>query len=220
MDQHRWLFAPEAIHIHDVNGNTLAARTGDLQGWTLNSVAKRILELLEEPRSQHSLCESIRAEFEVNPNECQSAVAHYLKTVRENGFVETLDDPGTNAVMRRRYLDLLKRSVVNLTHPEHKLRLNYLIKNKHENDPVKRARTLRDIRQQQSAEYSKLIHDKSYGYPILSTFGTVITVQDCGPGLIHIAAYWQYAQQWEILAATFLQQISSLNIERSVLTMA
>jgi hypothetical protein len=167
MDQQSWLFAPEEIRIKNVDGKTLAARNGDNGTWAINTVAQRILELLEEPQSLTSLCRHLSTEFDISPDDCKSAVTTYLPHILASGYVEALDDHDQDAPMRRRYLDLLKRSLVNLLYPEHELRLSFLLKGEYSKDPVTRGRALRDIRNSQAKEYAKLIHDKHYGYPTI-----------------------------------------------------
>jgi DNA-binding transcriptional ArsR family regulator len=165
--QHQWLFAPEQIRIQTLENQTVAARADETGSWLLNPVAQRILELLEEPQSLDSLCAQISTEFDVSHSNCLRAVQRYLSTVLDNGYVEALDDHGTDSAMRGRYLDLLKRSLVNLLYPEHELRFAYLLKGEFPRNKIERGRILRDIRSIQASEYAKLIHDKRYGYPTI-----------------------------------------------------
>ncbi|MFZ6864642.1 PqqD family peptide modification chaperone [Undibacterium sp. Ji67W] len=167
MNQHSWLFSPEEIRIQHIEGKTLAARHGENGAWAINIVGKRILELLEQPQSIFSICAKLSAEFDISQDACEKAVSTYLQNLIDNNYVEAIDDNDADASMRRRYLDLLKRSLVNLLYPEHELRLSYLLKGDYPDDPALRGRVLRDIRINQAKEYAKLIHDKHYGYPTI-----------------------------------------------------
>lgn len=162
-----WLFAPEEIIIQNQGKQTIAARRDETGSWSVNPVARRVLELLEEPQSLDTLCNSIAMEFEIGAADCAEALAPYLTMLCQHGYIEALSDAGADAGMRRRYLDLLKRSLVNLLYPEHELRLNYLLKGNPSADPQARSRALRDIRTTCADAYATLVRDKRYGYPTI-----------------------------------------------------
>jgi hypothetical protein len=54
----------------------------------LDAVGKSIWELLDEPVSVLSLCETLAQEFEVDPAACQRDVLAFLEQLREKGLIK------------------------------------------------------------------------------------------------------------------------------------
>lgn len=56
----------------------------------LNGVAKRIWELLDQPRSFRQLCETLQTEFDVATEQCESDVLVFLQDLIKEGIVQVL----------------------------------------------------------------------------------------------------------------------------------
>ncbi len=63
----------------------LSIQTGRYYG--VNSVGRRIWELLEESRTVASLCDRLVQEFEVTPLKCQEEVLIFLNALNEQGLL-------------------------------------------------------------------------------------------------------------------------------------
>jgi hypothetical protein len=57
------------------------------QYFSLNPVATRIWELLEQPTTPAALVERLVGEYEVAPEECADQVAGFLAALRERGLL-------------------------------------------------------------------------------------------------------------------------------------
>lgn len=156
-------FAPENILFSESQGRRFAARRGRKEVWAVNPVAGRTLELLNEPRTLATLCSVIANEYDIEFSACASVLSPYLKNLEQLGWIEPLPDLDPAAVMRRRYLELLKRALVNLLYPEHELWMRHVAKAGHHVDKAARDRELRDIRHLQPDAYAALIHCKHFG---------------------------------------------------------
>ncbi len=58
--------------------------------FSLNAVATRIWELLENPLTSESLCNLLLAEYDVSPDQCRAEVNEYLEKMKGLGLVKTL----------------------------------------------------------------------------------------------------------------------------------
>lgn len=56
--------------------------------YSLNSVASRIWELLQEPHKIEEIRDTIVQEYGVSPDRCESDVLEFLKLLSEEGLVE------------------------------------------------------------------------------------------------------------------------------------
>ena len=63
----------------------LSVQAGQYYGF--NAVARRIWELLEEPKTVRALCDAIWAEFTVDAETCEADVLKFLGELRDNGLV-------------------------------------------------------------------------------------------------------------------------------------
>lgn len=75
----------------EVAGELVGMSIGQGTCYGFNEVATRIWTLLAEPRSIDSLCEQLRAEFEVDERQCRTDVAELLEELRVEGLVKTTD---------------------------------------------------------------------------------------------------------------------------------
>lgn len=111
------------------------------------------------PTTAEALCEGLRARFDVSPEECAQAVDRFLESLAELGAVETEPADGAPPVLRRRYLDVLKRALVNLVYPEDALRLGAALDGTLNGD----VRLLRDIRYARPGAYEEVVASKRDG---------------------------------------------------------
>ncbi len=70
-----------------VDGELIAMSVEHGECYGLNGVGTRIWELLAEPRSIDSLCESLTDEFEVDPTLCRQQVANFVEKLRADKLV-------------------------------------------------------------------------------------------------------------------------------------
>ncbi len=59
--------------------------------FSLNAVATRVWELLDEPLTLASLCDRLLTEYDVNPEECRADVAEHLTQMQTLGLVREVD---------------------------------------------------------------------------------------------------------------------------------
>lgn len=55
--------------------------------FTLNHVAARIWEILEDPKTEDEICGALLEEYEVEENECRNEVIEYLEKMIKFGLV-------------------------------------------------------------------------------------------------------------------------------------
>lgn len=129
----------------------------------LNDVGEAIATRLSAPTTLAGICEHVLASFDVDPVECTRGVEQFVTDLRARGLVETYDGSAAETTLRRRYLDLLARALVNLVYPEHELRLEHLAEHGTTDDPVSDARVMRDIRTQRAETLAALVDTKVEG---------------------------------------------------------
>jgi O-methyltransferase len=98
----------------------------------------------------------------VAPAECEATITRFLDELASLGVVEAHDEPPGSADVTRRYLDLLKRALVNLIYPEHELQLRYL-EAKPAGDRLSVQRALRDLRYEDASTFKELVTGKHDG---------------------------------------------------------
>jgi hypothetical protein len=131
--------------------------------YALNDTGRSILESLDGEESVAALAKRIAAQFEVSEEEAREGVASFLREMAELGLVElqTANDP--TAALRARYLELLRRALVNLIYPEHELRIERLEAGAVPEDRRERDRMLRDIRYRDADDFAGLLAAKQNG---------------------------------------------------------
>jgi O-methyltransferase len=135
--------------------------------------ARRIWELLEYPASLDELVGKLAAEYAGDPQAIRADVTECIAALCDKGAAAACAPPTAAERQRSRYLGLLKRSLVNLTYPEHELRIRHLLgalddPGRSGADGLERIRLLRDIRYRQPEAYRALADAK----------------QDCSSGLL------------------------------------
>lgn len=126
-------------------------------------MAAEIVEGLGVPTTADALCARVSARFDVGPEECARAVDGFVDELVALGAVETRPAAESPPALRRRYLDLLKRTLVNLVYAEDALRLDTALSGGLGTDQLTRQRLLRDVRYERSGPYAELVAAKREG---------------------------------------------------------
>lgn len=129
----------------------------------LNPVATVIAEQLSAPTTIASVCEQVLMEFDVPPEDCATTVGDFADLLLEQGMAVRHDDDAVGVGLRRRYLDLLKRALVNLIYPEHELRMELLERTGPPGGAVEDQRRLRDLRYTEPQAFAELVAAKREG---------------------------------------------------------
>lgn len=120
--------------------------------YALNETGRAILESLSSEMTVSAMSNRLAGQFEVAETEASRAVQAFVAEIHELGLVE-LTEPGEAAALRARYLDLLRRALVNLIYPEHELRIELLESGHSPAELHARDRVLRDIRYQDGGRH-------------------------------------------------------------------
>jgi O-methyltransferase len=129
----------------------------------LSAVAAEIVEGLAVPTTADALCARVSARFDVGPEECARAVDRFVNELAALGVVETRPAAEAEGPLRRRYLDLLKRTLVNLVYAEDALRLDAALSGMPGADRLARQRLLRDVRYERPDAYAEVVATKREG---------------------------------------------------------
>jgi O-methyltransferase len=129
--------------------------------YRLNATGRVIAEELQRPVLISDIERRLTDEFDVGRNACAEAVQSFLASLRASGVIELFDDD--EAPLRRRYLELLKRLVVNLVYPEHDLRVDELETHGRGSDPVAHERRMRDLRYLEAETFDSVVLHKRQG---------------------------------------------------------
>ena len=144
-------------------GESFLVRPGEQSEARLNGVAAEIVEGLAVPTTAAALRERVSERFDVAPEECARAVGGFLEELAALGVVETRPAEEAPPPLRRRYLDLLKRTLVNLVYAEDALRLDTALSGGLPADQLARQRRLRDVRYERADAYEGLVATKLEG---------------------------------------------------------
>ncbi len=139
------LWCAEHVVLHREGGRTVLVDHPGRRGFVLNEVSAAIVERLSAPTTIPAVCESIVASFDIQPLECAFTVEEFVADLRDRGFLNAYEASAPETFLRRRYLDLLARALVNLIYPEHELRLEHLAEHGITGDRVTDQRAMRDI---------------------------------------------------------------------------
>lgn len=130
--------------------------------YRLNRTALFMWESLQEPTTMAALRELIHRTFDVDADAAAQTAETFVQRLSELGFLELHPQDGESA-MRRRYLQLLRKALVNLIYPEHELRLRYLEAQPPAEDRLGVQRALRDLRYADAASFAELVACKQDG---------------------------------------------------------
>jgi O-methyltransferase len=127
--------------------------------YRLNATAAAMWNGIREPTTLDALTELLTREFDVSEDQCRATAEQFVERMRELGFIDLQTDDSESAALRRRYVDLLKRALVNLIYPEHELRIEELQAAQGAADE----RLLRDIRYARPDVFEALVAHKRDG---------------------------------------------------------
>lgn len=159
----RLLFRTNRPVAHVQGGGVILEHGPSGSGMQLNATARRIWELTDVPIDLDTLCGRVASEFEVSRRECDQAVRALLGELACRGLVEEVAEAPGDAATRSRYLDLLKRALVNLIYPEHELRIELLEERGRSGGPPPAEQLMRDIRYRSPAAFDELVASKRDG---------------------------------------------------------
>jgi hypothetical protein len=131
----------------------------------LDDPGRRIWELLEYPVTLDEVASGLAAEYSGETDAIRADVETCVSFLSRKGAVEACAPPTAAERQRSRYLGLLKRSLLNLTYPEHELRVRHLGRSpaasgRPGGSGLEEARLLRDIRYRQPDAYRALVDAK------------------------------------------------------------
>ena len=145
------------------DGESFLVRPAARSESRLNPVAAEIVEGIAVPTTADALCERVSAHFDVAPEECARTVDEFVAELTELGVVEVRPADEAPPGLRRRYLDLLKKTLVNLVYAEDALRLDTALSGRLGTGQADRQRMLRDVRYERPDSYAKLVAAKRDG---------------------------------------------------------
>jgi O-methyltransferase len=157
------LLRSERAFVRRRDGESFLVRPAARSASRLSEVAAEIVEGLAVPTTADALCARVSAHFDVGPEECARAVNGFVDELIALGVVETRPAAEAQPAMRRRYLDLLKRTLVNLVYAEDALRLDTVLRDGPGADKLARQRLLRDVRYERPDAYAELVAAKRDG---------------------------------------------------------
>jgi hypothetical protein len=132
--------------------------------YRLNRTSLFLWEALQERTTLSALRERICRTFDVDADLAAQTADSFVQKLWELGFVELQHVDGGLSAMRRRYLQLLKKALVNLIYPEHELQLRYLEAagdvSRHD---LGVQRALRDLRYADADSFAELVSSKQDG---------------------------------------------------------
>jgi Macrocin-O-methyltransferase (TylF)/Coenzyme PQQ synthesis protein D (PqqD) len=137
--------------------------------YRLNGTALFLWESLQEPTTMTALREHICGTFDIGAEAAAQTAETFVRRLWELGFLELQQEDGGLSAMRRRYLQLLKKALVNLIYPEHELWLRYLEAARPldaepaASDRLGVQRALRDLRYADAASFAELVASKQDG---------------------------------------------------------
>jgi hypothetical protein len=130
--------------------------------YRLNRTARFLWESLQEPTTIEALHKRIHEAFDIDTDAAAQTAESFVTQMAELGFLEVQRQDGGLSAMRRRYLQLLKKALVNLIYPEHELRLRYL-ESSPSTDRLGVQRALRDLRYADAESFAELVACKQDG---------------------------------------------------------
>ena len=157
------LLRTERAFVRRRDGESFLVRPSARSESRLSDVAAEIVEGLGVPTTRDALCARVSARFEVAPGECARAVDGFVEELATLGVVETRPAAEAPPALQRRYLDLLKRTLVNLVYAEDALRLDTALSGGLGTDQLARQRQLRDVRYERADAYAQLVATKREG---------------------------------------------------------
>jgi O-methyltransferase len=157
------LLRSESAFVRRRDGESFLVRPGARSESRLSAVAAEIVEGLAVPTTTDALCARVSARFEVAAEECARAVGGFVDELAGLGVVERRPAAEAPTALRRRYLDLLKRALVNLVYAEDAVRLDTALSGGLGADQLAGQRLLRDVRYERADAYAEVVATKREG---------------------------------------------------------
>jgi hypothetical protein len=151
------------VDLVDRESGSVLVHPGTGLEYRLNWTARVLWDALQVPTTPDELRDALLARFDVDAAVAAETADAFVTELWALGFVELHADDGGVSAMRRRYLDLLQRALVNLIYPEHELRLRHLETSPPADDRRQLQRALRDIRYADPASFDELVATKQDG---------------------------------------------------------
>lgn len=127
----------------------------------LNDVSAVIAEALQRPVLLSDIERRLLREFDVVPADCTAAVQSFVQQLETQGLIVVYES--RDAALRRQYLDLLSRALVNLIYPEHDLRIDELEEHPPAADRLAYERRMRDLRYLEPETFATIVQHKIEG---------------------------------------------------------
>jgi hypothetical protein len=157
------LLRTERAFVRHRDGESFLVQPGKRSEARLSDVAAEIVDGLAAPTTAGELRERVAARFDVAPDECARAVDEFVDELAARGVVERRAPDEAPTPLRRRYLDLLKRALVNLVYAEDAVRLDAVVGGDLPEDALAWQRALRDARYERSEAYGRHVASKREG---------------------------------------------------------
>lgn len=160
----KWYFSPERVLTQPEEDGALVAHVGDSVSLKVNEVASEVLQLLYEPQTLDSMVDKLCQAYDVDQEECARFILPFLHDLEQSGWIVALEPAAHELPLHSRYLELLKRALVNWIYPEHELQVSYLQGDQVASDRLARSRYLRDISQIEADKFAELLEKKKHGF--------------------------------------------------------
>jgi O-methyltransferase len=157
------LLRSERAFVRRRDGESFLVRPAARSEARLSAVAAEIVEGLAVPTTADALRARVSARFDVGPEECARAVDGFVDELVALGVVERRPAAEAPPPLQRRFLDLLKRTLVNLVYAEDALRLDAAASGELGPEHLARQRTLRDVRYERPGAYAEVVAAKREG---------------------------------------------------------
>lgn len=143
---------------------TILVHPGTALEYRLNRTALFLWQALQERTTMAALRERICRTFDIDADLAARTTDSFVQQMWELGFLDLQRDDGGLSAMRRRYLQLLRKALVNLIYPEHELQLRHLEAagdvSRHD---LRVQRALRDLRYADAGSFAELVASKQDG---------------------------------------------------------
>jgi O-methyltransferase len=157
------LLRTERAYVRREAGEAFLVRHAARSSSRMSAVAAEIVEGLSSPTTAEALCRRLTARYDVPRDECARVVDEFVAELVRLGVVEARPAEEAPSPIRRRYLDLLKRTLVNLVYAEDAIRLDTALSADVPADPLARQRLLRDARYARPDAYAEVVASKRAG---------------------------------------------------------
>jgi O-methyltransferase len=164
------LVRSERARLHRADGESFLVDPARQLKFKLNATAETITEALAAPIAREDLHARLVDGFDAPRAELAEQADRFLARLDELGYVESFGEHPVAAGLRRRYLDVLKRALVNSLYAEDALRLELAWSGALSGELLADQRLLRDVRYERPRAYRDLIEVKRVG-GLARTFG-------------------------------------------------